>query len=127
MVAESQQTGAIFRTNHGSNYPPVKGRRPRDRNRIVVTADAALRVQIPLRPEYYRAPRAVRTGNKLGGITVADASSSTPDIRHLVPEGSPFTTQPCTRCPSGHSGVDGIGTSSSQVSRLSPLTLRSRA
>lgn len=55
MVAESRPTGAIFRTNHASNYLPIEGRLPRDRDRIVSTIDSALRGEIPLRPEYWRA------------------------------------------------------------------------
>lgn len=55
MVAESEPTAAIFRTNHASNYLPIEGRLPRDRDRIVATIDSALRGEIPLRPEYYRA------------------------------------------------------------------------
>ena len=54
MVAESQPTGAIFRTNHASNYLPIEGRLPRDREKIVATIDSALRGEVPLRPEYFR-------------------------------------------------------------------------
>jgi len=54
MVAESSVTGAIFRTNHASNYLPVEGRLPRDRETIVATVDKALKGKIPLRPEYRR-------------------------------------------------------------------------
>ncbi len=55
IVAESEPTAAIFRTNHASNYLPIEGRLPRDGDRIVATIDSALRGEIPLRPEYYRA------------------------------------------------------------------------
>jgi radical SAM superfamily enzyme YgiQ (UPF0313 family) len=54
LVEESRPTSAIFRTNHASNYLPLEGRLPRDRDRIVATIDAALRGDIPLRPEYWR-------------------------------------------------------------------------
>ncbi len=54
IVGESSPTNAIFRTNHASNYLPIEGRLPRDRDKIVNTIDAALRGEIPLRPEYYR-------------------------------------------------------------------------
>ena len=54
MVEEARPTGAIFRTNHASNYLPLEGRLPRDRKRIVETIDDALRGDIPLRPEYRR-------------------------------------------------------------------------
>ena len=55
IVAESEPTSAIFRTNHASNYLPIEGRLPRDRYNIVCTIDSALKGEIPLRPEYWRA------------------------------------------------------------------------
>ncbi len=54
IVDESRPRATIFRTNHASNYLPVEGRLPRDRDRIVTTIDAALSGEIPLRPEYFR-------------------------------------------------------------------------
>ena len=54
IVAESRPTGAIFRTNHASNYLPLEGRLPRDRDRDVATVDRALDGSIPLRPEWAR-------------------------------------------------------------------------
>ncbi len=53
-VAEARPTDAIFRTNHASNYLPLAGRLPRDRDRILGVVDAALRGEIPLRPEWSR-------------------------------------------------------------------------
>jgi hypothetical protein len=53
-VAETQPTDAIFRTNHASNYLPLAGRLPRDRDRILEVVDAALRGDVPLRPEWSR-------------------------------------------------------------------------
>ena len=54
VVAASHPTAAIFRTNHASNYLPLEGRLPRDRDRIVATLDRALAGAISLRPEWAR-------------------------------------------------------------------------
>jgi len=54
MVDESRPTNALFRTNHASNYLPLGGRLPDDRERIVETLDLALSGAIPLRPEWSR-------------------------------------------------------------------------
>ncbi|MCB9596484.1 MAG: radical SAM protein [Sandaracinaceae bacterium] len=54
MVDLARPTDALFRTNHASNYLPLGGRLPRDRERIVNVIDAALRGEIPLRPERHR-------------------------------------------------------------------------
>ncbi|MBT8397149.1 MAG: radical SAM protein, partial [Gemmatimonadetes bacterium] len=53
IVAESEPTRAIFRTNHASNYLSLAGRLPRDRDAIVAEIDSALRGEVPLRPEYF--------------------------------------------------------------------------
>ena len=54
MVDLARPTDALFRTNHASNYLPLGGRLPRDRERIVAVIDAALAGDVPLRPERYR-------------------------------------------------------------------------
>ena len=54
IVDEARPTNALFRTNHASNYVPIGGRLPEDRQRLVAALDAALAGQIPLRPEYMR-------------------------------------------------------------------------
>jgi len=54
IVVSSAPTATIFRTNHASNYLPLEGRLPRDRDRIVKTVDRALAGGIPLRPEWAR-------------------------------------------------------------------------
>jgi radical SAM superfamily enzyme YgiQ (UPF0313 family) len=54
LVDEARPSGAVFRTNHASNYLPLEGRLPRDRERILRTIDKALRGEIPLRAEYFR-------------------------------------------------------------------------
>jgi radical SAM superfamily enzyme YgiQ (UPF0313 family) len=53
-VAEAAPTDSIFRTNHASNYLPLSGRLPRDRERLVELLDAALEGRIPLRPDSAR-------------------------------------------------------------------------
>lgn len=53
-VAEAAPTDAVFRTNHASNYLPLGGRLPRDRDRILGVVDAALSGEVPLRPEWTR-------------------------------------------------------------------------
>ena len=53
-VAEAAPRDAIFRTNHASNYLPVQGRLPRDRDRLLEILDAALEGQLALRPEWLR-------------------------------------------------------------------------
>jgi radical SAM superfamily enzyme YgiQ (UPF0313 family) len=54
MVDLARPTDAMFRTNHASNYLPLGGRLPRDRERIVEVIDRALRGEIRLRDEASR-------------------------------------------------------------------------
>lgn len=54
MVSEARPTDAVFRTNHASNYLPLGGRLPRDRERIVQVIEGALAGAVPLRPEARR-------------------------------------------------------------------------
>jgi len=54
LVATASPTDAVFRTNHASNYLPLAGRLPRDRDRIVEVIDRALSGEIALRPEWSR-------------------------------------------------------------------------
>lgn len=53
-VAECAPTDALFRTNHASNYLPLAGRLPRDREQIVAVLDHALAGGLALRPEWAR-------------------------------------------------------------------------
>jgi radical SAM superfamily enzyme YgiQ (UPF0313 family) len=53
-VAGAAPQDAIFRTNHASNYVPLQGRLPRDRDNIVQALDAALQGEMSLRPEWAR-------------------------------------------------------------------------
>lgn len=54
MVDLARPSDALFRTNHASNYLPLGGRLPADRERIVEIIDAALAGKIPLRSERHR-------------------------------------------------------------------------
>ena len=54
IVAESHPQNALFRTNHASNYVPIAGRIPEDREALLATIDAALIGDVPLRPEFMR-------------------------------------------------------------------------
>lgn len=49
-------SGCIFRTNHASNYLPLAGTLPKDKQRLLATLDAALeRGSAAFRPEVWRA------------------------------------------------------------------------
>ncbi len=54
IVALCEPTDALFRTNHASNYLPLGGRLPKDRERILEVVDRALKGGIALRPEWAR-------------------------------------------------------------------------
>ena len=54
MVDRARPTDAVFRTNHASNYLPLAGNLPRDRERLVAVIDAALEGKVALRPEWMR-------------------------------------------------------------------------
>lgn len=54
IVALAEPTNAVFRTNHASNYLPLGGNLPRDRERILALVDRALAGDIPLKPEWAR-------------------------------------------------------------------------
>ncbi len=53
-IEEARPHAAIFRANHASNYLPIAGRLPRDREAILATLDEALAGRLPLRPEWRR-------------------------------------------------------------------------
>jgi len=54
MVDQARPTDAVFRTNHASNYLPLAGRLPADRERIVAAIDSALDGKVALRQEWMR-------------------------------------------------------------------------
>ena len=53
-VALARPSDAVFRTNHASNYLPLGGNLPQDRERILRVLDRALSGAIALRPEWAR-------------------------------------------------------------------------
>jgi len=53
-IDHARPTNAIFRTNHASNYLPLAGRLPRDRERLLAVLDRALDGDVELRPEWMR-------------------------------------------------------------------------
>lgn len=44
----------IFRSNHASNYLPLEGRLPKDKNNLLQTLKAAIKGNISLRSEFFR-------------------------------------------------------------------------
>jgi hypothetical protein len=54
ILENTEVSGAVFRSNHASNYLPLGGRLPADRERLILAARAARRGEVPLRPEYLR-------------------------------------------------------------------------
>jgi hypothetical protein len=54
MVADAAPSHTMFRTNHASNYLPLRGYIPRDRDAIVHAIDGALTGRVGLRPEWSR-------------------------------------------------------------------------
>ncbi len=54
IVEHANPTAAVFRTNHASNYLPLSGQLPTDRDRILDTLDHALAGEVMLRPEWAR-------------------------------------------------------------------------
>ena len=53
-LAVASPTNAVFRTNHASNYLPLAGDLPRDRERMLHALDGALAGEVRLRPEWAR-------------------------------------------------------------------------
>jgi hypothetical protein len=54
IILEARPTDAVFRTNHASNYLPLRGRLPKDAGRMAAAIDAALDGRLPLRDEWQR-------------------------------------------------------------------------
>lgn len=57
LIAATDVSGALFRSNHASNYLPVGGRLPEDKEAMLAALDAVLAdpARVRLRPEAYRA------------------------------------------------------------------------
>jgi hypothetical protein len=49
------ETRMQVHANHASNYLPISGRLPRDRERLLAAMDAAINGKTPLKPEHLRA------------------------------------------------------------------------
>jgi len=54
LVDRMRLSGAVFRSNHASNWLPLAGRLPADRDRLLAAIDAARRGEIPLVPDGWR-------------------------------------------------------------------------
>ncbi len=54
LVENTHVSGAVFRSNHASNYLPLGGRLPADRERLLEAIDAARRGEVALKPEAFR-------------------------------------------------------------------------
>jgi radical SAM superfamily enzyme YgiQ (UPF0313 family) len=54
IIAEASPSDAVFRANHASNYLPIGGRLPRDRDAILRQIDATLAGEAPIRAEWLR-------------------------------------------------------------------------
>lgn len=53
-ITHSNPTNATFRTNHASNYLPLAGQLPHDRDKLLALLSHAIDGNIPLRPEWSR-------------------------------------------------------------------------
>jgi hypothetical protein len=55
MIEKFQLDSCIFRTNHASNYLPIKATLNQDKERLLKEMDNVLKNPAWLRPEYLRA------------------------------------------------------------------------
>ena len=57
MIADSSFTNCVFRSNHASNYLPVKASLPADKAKVLKAIDSVLQAhdRHSLRPEFMRA------------------------------------------------------------------------
>lgn len=54
LVAGLDLTGAVFRSNHASNWLPLGGRLPADKQRLLEAIDLARAGDLPLKPDWLR-------------------------------------------------------------------------
>ena len=54
LVENLELSGAVFRSNHASNYLPLGGRLPADKERLLEAIARAQAGDVPLKPEYLR-------------------------------------------------------------------------
>ena len=54
IIELARPTKAVFRSNHASNYLPLQGTLPQDREVLLEVLDAALNGKVRLRPEWAR-------------------------------------------------------------------------
>jgi len=54
MQTPTGSRAVIFRSDHASNYLPLRGNLPRDREKLLVQLGAAQRGDVRLRPEWMR-------------------------------------------------------------------------
>jgi radical SAM superfamily enzyme YgiQ (UPF0313 family) len=54
LVDRMRLSGAVFRSNHASNWLPLAGRLPADRERLLAAIDAARAGEVPLVPDEWR-------------------------------------------------------------------------
>jgi hypothetical protein len=55
IIFKNKDANCIFRSNHASNYLPLKGTLEKDKAKILEVIDFGLHHKEVLRPEYYRA------------------------------------------------------------------------
>ena len=55
MLANTELSQGLFHANHASNYLPIKARLPKDKDATISLINAALKGDIPLKPESLRA------------------------------------------------------------------------
>ena len=54
LLENTDVSGAIFRSNHASNYLPLGGRLPADKARLLAMVKAAREGEVQLKPEWMR-------------------------------------------------------------------------